>query len=113
MKVLDAWAKVLWAAVMEVGWVIGLKYAQTGLEVFFTLCLVLASNALLIAAGKTLPIGSAYAAFVGLGTGGAVVVDALFFDNTMTGLQVVFLSCIVAGAVGLQVVTKPRGEEAR
>lgn len=97
-----AWFKVLLASIMEVGWVIGLKYAENPLEIFVTLVLIVLSNALLINAGRFLSVGTAYAVFVGLGTVGTVIADIFMFGNAMSLSQVLFVLCILFGAIGLQ-----------
>lgn len=102
---MQAWLKVFLAAIMEVGWVIGLKHAQSAPEMILTVALMIASNALLILSAKSLPVGTAYAVFVGLGTAGAVLADLLIFKTPMTWLEIFFVACILLGAVGLQALT--------
>lgn len=60
------WMSVVIAALFEVGWVIGLKHASGLLEWGFTLVAIIISFSLMIAASRTLPVGTVYAVFVGL-----------------------------------------------
>ena len=65
----------------EVIWVIGLKHANTFLTWTGTIIAIIISFYLLIMAGKKLPVGTAYAVFVGLGTAGTVISEILFLMN--------------------------------
>ena len=62
------WIKIIIATFFEVGWVIGLTHASSWWEWLFTMIAIFVSFYLLVDASKVLPVGSAYAVFVGLGT---------------------------------------------
>src|ERR1700740_112209 len=75
------WLSVVIAAFFEVGWVIGLKHAGNALEWIGTAIAIFVSFYLLIKAGESLPVGTVYAVFVGLGTAGTVCADSLLFGE--------------------------------
>jgi len=54
---------------------------------------------------REIPLGTAYAIWTGLGATGAVIMGVMFFNEKMNAIRVVFLTCIIAGAVGLKVVS--------
>lgn len=70
-----SWISIVVAAVFEVTWVVGLKYASTPLEWIGTAGAIGLSFYLMIKAGEKIPVGTVYAVFVGLGTIGTVCVD--------------------------------------
>lgn len=72
--------------------------------------LIIASFLLLIQAYKKIPVGIAYAVFVGLGTIGTYVVSVLFLGETTSTLQLGFLVLLLLGIIGLKVTTRG-GEE--
>jgi quaternary ammonium compound-resistance protein SugE len=103
-----AWTILFVAGLMEVGWAIGLKYtegfsrlAPSGL----TLACMLASIVLLGLAVKTLPIGTAYAVWTGIGAVGTAILGIILFGDPATGLRLACIGLIVAGIVGLKLVT--------
>jgi paired small multidrug resistance pump len=67
-----SWVKVIIAALFEILWVIGLKYANDFWTWAGTVVAILISFYLMIVSGKDLPVGTVYAVFVGLGTAGTV-----------------------------------------
>ncbi|SFL49525.1 DMT family transporter [Salibacterium qingdaonense] len=96
------WLLVIVAAVFEIGWVIGLKHAETAGQWLMTAVCILVSFYLLIVSGRKLPIGTAYAVFAGLGTAGTVVSGMLFFQEPVNGLQLLFISILLFGVMGLK-----------
>src|SRR5690606_15713939 len=98
------WAILVVAGLFEIGWAIGLKYTEgftrlwpsvaTGLS-------MLISVWLLGIAMKTLPVGTAYAVWVGIGAMGTVVLGILLFDDPASPLRLISLLLIGAGIVGL------------
>jgi paired small multidrug resistance pump len=74
-----SWVKVIIAALFEILWVIGLKYANDFWTWAGTVVAILISFYLMIVSGKDLPVGTVYAVFVGLGTAGTVFSDIVFF----------------------------------
>lgn len=100
-----AWIILFVAGLLEVGWVIGLKYAE-GFTRFwpsvFTIIAMAGSVVLLGIAMKTLPMGTSYAIWVGIGAAGAVVLGILLFHEPASAARLVSLGLIVAGIIGLK-----------
>ena len=102
-----AWTILFVAGLMEIGWAIGLKYTEGFTRLVpsvLTLACMLASIVLLGLAVKTLPIGTAYAVWTGIGAVGTAILGIILFGDPATALR---LACIgiVAGIVGLKLVT--------
>lgn len=103
-----AWLYLVLAGLFEVGWAVGLKYTDgftkavpTGL----TIASMVVSLALLGLALKTLPLGTAYAIWTGIGTVGTVALGMMLFGEPAAVLRVLCIGLIVAGIVGLKLVT--------
>jgi quaternary ammonium compound-resistance protein SugE len=100
-----AWLILFAAGLLEVAWVIGLKYAQ-GFTRFwpsvFTLIAMAGSVVLLGIAMKTLPMGTSYAIWVGIGAAGAVILGIVLFHEPASAARLVSLGLIVAGIIGLK-----------
>lgn len=77
------WLKVILAGLVEIIWVTGLNNADSILSWLFTLIFIILSFYLVIDATKSLPVGTVYAIFVGIGAAGTVIVDMLFFDQPL------------------------------
>ncbi|GAJ99963.1 quaternary ammonium compound-resistance protein SugE [Geomicrobium sp. JCM 19055] len=75
------WITVVIAALFEIGWATGLKYANDLMTWTLTIIAIIISFGLLIRAASSLPTSTVYAVFVGLGTVGTVAVDIVFFWN--------------------------------
>ncbi|WP_025784186.1 multidrug efflux SMR transporter [Sporosarcina sp. D27] len=99
------WIKVVIAAVFEVFWVVGLKHADGVLEWTGTVIAIVVSFYMMIMAGKKLPVGTVYAVFVGLGTAGTVFSDIVFFGEPFKIVKVILIVVLLAGVIGLKVVT--------
>lgn len=106
-----SWLKIIIAAIFEVGWVIGLKHSTSILQWLMTLVAIFISFYLLITATQKLPVGTAYAVFVGLGTTGTVIMDTLLFDAPLSVAKVLFIGLLLAGVVGLKMLTDQPKEE--
>jgi paired small multidrug resistance pump len=106
------WMKVFIAAFFEVFWVIGLKHADDMWEWIGTAVAIVVSFYLMIMAGKTLPVGTVYAVFVGLGTAGTVIADILFFGQDFSIAKIGLIALLLLGVVGLKLVTKEQEEVA-
>ena len=104
-----AWVVLFVAGLFEVGWAVGLKYAEgfTRLwpSVGTAVALVL-SMGLLGVALRTLPLGTAYAVWTGIGTIGTAALGVVLFREPATAARLVCIALIVAGIVGLKLVTK-------
>lgn len=103
-----AWLLLVVAGVLEVGWAIGLKYTE-GFTRFwpsvFTLVSMVASVVLLGLAMKSLPVGTSYAIWVGVGAVGTAILGIVLFGEPANAGRLVSLGLIVAGIVGLKLAT--------
>ena len=103
-----AWGLLFLAGLLEVAWAVGLKYTDGFTRPWPTAATVVAmigSMVLLALAVRTLPLGTAYAVWTGIGTAGAVLLGILLFNEPATLLRLAFVGLIVAGIVGLKLVT--------
>jgi quaternary ammonium compound-resistance protein SugE len=103
-----AWAVLFVAGLMEIGWAIGLKYTEGFTRLVpsaLTLACMVASIVLLGLAVKTLPIGTAYAVWTGIGAVGTAILGIILFGDPATALRLACIGLIVAGIVGLKLVT--------
>jgi len=105
------WIKVFVAAFFEVLWVIGLKHADSFWTWSGTVIATIISFYVMIMAGKKLPVGTVYAVFVGLGTAGTVLSEVLFFGEPFKLAKVLLILLLLAGVIGLKLVTKDQVEE--
>ncbi len=106
------WLSVIIASLFEVGWVIGLKHADGLAEWGATALAILVSFALMIRAARTLPAGTVYAVFVGLGTAGTVLADIVFFDAPIQIAKIAWIGVLLLGVVGLKLLSKAKKKEA-
>ena len=103
-----AWAVLFVAGLFEVGWALGLKYAEGFTRLWpsvFTVVSLVASMALLGVSLRTLPLGTAYAVWTGIGTIGTVVLGIVLFREPATALRLACIGLIVAGILGLKLAT--------
>ncbi|MEZ2746171.1 quaternary ammonium compound efflux SMR transporter SugE [Halopseudomonas bauzanensis] len=102
------WAILVVAGLFEIGWAVGLKYTEGFTRLWPTLGTV-ASMAisvwLLGVAMKTLPMGTAYAVWVGIGAVGTVMLGILLFDEPANPMRLISLVLIGAGILGLKLAT--------
>ena len=104
---MNAWIVLAVAGLLEIGWAIGLKYADgftKPLPSALTLLAMGASMYLLAQAARTLPIGTAYAVWTGIGAVGTAILGMILFGEPRTVLRLTCIVLIVAGIVGLKVV---------
>ena len=106
-----AWFLVLISGLLEVGWAVGLK-ASAGLTrpmpTVLTILGMLASFALLSIAVRELPIGTAYAVWVGIGAVGTAILGIAIYREPASAARIACIALIVVGIVGLK-LTVPRG----
>ena len=103
-----AWLLLVVAGLMEVGWAIGLKYTEGFTRLWpsvFTLAAMVASVVLLGVAMKTLPVGTSYAVWVGVGAVGTAILGIVLFGEPASAGRIASLGLIVAGIVGLKLAT--------
>lgn len=106
------WLSVLIAALFEVTWIIGLKHANEVWEWSVTIVAIIVSFYLMIMASRSLPVGTVYAVFVGLGTAGTVLAEILLFGNPVQLSKVVLIGTLLVGVVGLKMLSKDTQKEA-
>ena len=103
-----AWTLLVVAGVLEIVWAVGLKFTDGWTRLVpsvVTLVALVASFVLLAQAMKTLPVGTAYAVWTGIGAAGASVVGMAVLGEPATPARVLCLLVIVAGIVGLKVTS--------
>jgi quaternary ammonium compound-resistance protein SugE len=103
-----AWVILVVAGLFEVGWAIGLKYTEGFTRLWPTLGTVAAmivSLWLLGIAMKSLPVGTAYAVWVGVGAVGTVILGIVLLGEAVNAARLISVGLIVAGIIGLKLAT--------
>lgn len=100
-----SWTYVILAGIVEVFWVIGLRYSDTLWEWIGTAIMIIISFYLIIKACEKLPSGTVYAVFTGMGATGIVLVDVLVFNADFSLAKVFFIGLIITGVIGLKLTT--------
>ena len=102
-----AWIILFVAGLLETGWAIGLKYTEGFTRLvpsIWTVASMVVSLALLGLALKTLPVGTAYAVWTGIGTVGTALLGILLFGEPATAMRLACIGLIVSGIIGLKLV---------
>lgn len=102
---MSAWVYLLFAGLLEICWAIGLKYTEGFTKLYpsiFTLTTLAGSMYLLAKAAETLPIGTAYAVWVGIGAVGAGILGIVLFKEPITLPRVGFMILLVVSIIGLK-----------
>jgi quaternary ammonium compound-resistance protein SugE len=101
----SGWLALLGAGLLEVAWALGLKYSD-GFTRFWpsalTLIAIALSFTLMALALRSLPFGTAYAVWTGIGAAGSIIVGMLIFSEPTDPVRIFCLTLIVAGMVGLK-----------
>lgn len=108
MSVTWAWVLLVIAGLLEVCWAIGLKYTEGFTRLgpsIFTLITLAGSMYLLAKASQTLPIGTAYGIWVGIGALGAAVLGIVLFQESASPSRIFFLSLLLVSIIGLKVTS--------
>lgn len=103
-----AWIYLLVAGLFEMGWAIGLKYTQGFTRLvpsLLTIASMIVSLGLLGLALKTLPVGTGYAIWTGVGTVGTALLGVYLFGEPATAARIACIGLIVAGIIGLKFVS--------
>lgn len=100
-----AWIYVLFAAIIEVFWVLGLKYSTTPLHWTGTIIAIILSFYFIIKACEIIPAGTVYAVFTGSGAAAIASIDFLFLESEFTLSKGFFILVIIIGVVGIQLTT--------
>jgi quaternary ammonium compound-resistance protein SugE len=101
-----AWLYLIAAGLFEIGWPVGLKLSQTPgrllLGVVIAIACMTASGGFLWLAQRTIPIGTAYAVWTGIGAVGTFAVGIAFYGDSAGVMRLVSVGLIVAGIIGLK-----------
>jgi quaternary ammonium compound-resistance protein SugE len=103
-----AWLYLVVAGLFEIGWAIGLKYTDGFTRLWpslWTVAAMILSLGFLGLALKTLPVGTAYAVWTGIGAIGTVLLGVYLFNEPATAARLGCIGLILAGIIGLKVVT--------
>lgn len=102
------WLILITAGLFEIVWAIGIKYTVGFTRLWpsvVTLAAMLVSIVLLGVAMKTLPVGTAYAVWVGVGAVGTAILGIILFGESASAMRLLSLGLIVVGIVGLKLAT--------
>lgn len=102
------WIWLCIAGILEIFWAVGMKYSHGFTRLvpsLLTVAAMLASLGCLALAMRTLPLGTAYAVWTGIGTVGTVIVGMIFFGESTAILRILCLLLIVSGIVGLKLLS--------
>ncbi len=100
-----AWVLLVAAGILEIGWAIGLKYTDGFTRLWpsiWTIAAMIVSMYLLALAARTLPIGTAYAVWVGIGAAGAMLLGMVLLGEPRSAARILCVGLIVTGVVGLK-----------
>ena len=102
---MSGWLALLAAGLLEIAWALGLKYSD-GLTRFWpaaaTLVAIALSFGLMAIALRSLPFGTAYAVWTGIGAVGSILVGMVLYSESADLVRIVCLALIVAGMIGLK-----------
>ena len=104
-----AWFYLIVAGLLETGWAIGLKYTEgftRPLPSVLTGLAIAASMFLLALAAKTIPIGTAYSIWVGIGAVGAVILGIILFNEPRDFARMFFVGLLIVSLIGLKLTTR-------
>ena len=108
MTTIQAWIILFIAGLCEIGWAVGMKYTDGFSRLWpsvWTVIGMIASVVLLGWSLKTLPLGTAYAVWTGIGAVGTAILGVYLFNESREVMRFVCIGLIVAGIVGLKLVT--------
>ena len=110
-RMTNAWWMLVLAGLLEIGWAVGLKYTEGFSRLWpsvATVFCMIFSFVLLSSALKTIPVGTAYAVWTGIGAAGTAIVGMLALGESKDLLRLICLFLIVAGVVGLKMISVPK-----
>ena len=102
-----AWVVLFFAGLLEIGWAVGLKFTEgftRPLPSLLTALCMIASLGLLGVALRSLPLGTAYAVWTGVGTVGTVAVGILWLGESASAGRLICIALIIAGIAGLKLL---------
>jgi quaternary ammonium compound-resistance protein SugE len=103
-----SWVILVFAGLLEIGWAVGLKYTHgftRPVPSLLTGLMLVGSVALLSIAARVLPIGTAYAVWVGIGALGAATLGIILFHEPITAPRLLFLGLLLVSIVGLKLTS--------
>jgi len=103
-----SWLILFLAGIFEIVWAIGLRYTHGFTKItptIFTIIAMIISFYLLSLALKSLPLGTAYAIWVGIGTIGTVIAGVILFSEPTSVIRIVSIILILVGIIGLKLST--------
>jgi quaternary ammonium compound-resistance protein SugE len=104
-----AWVLLVIAGLLEAGWAVGLKYTEgftKPVPSVLTILAIIASMYLLALSARTLPIGTAYAVWVGIGTFGTIVMGMVYLGEPANAGRVFFLILLLIAIIGLKLTAQ-------
>jgi len=104
-----AWINLFIAGIFEIGWAVGLKYTNGFTKLWpsiITITGMVLSFFFLSAAVKSIPIGTAYAIWTGIGAVGTAILGIILFGESKEFIRIFFIFLIVVGIVGLKIFSK-------
>ena len=99
------WILVFIAGLIEIGWAMGLKYANTLPLWIGVIALIVLSFYVLIIATEKLPVSTVYAVFTGIGTAGTVIVETVLFNEPFSLTKIGFIVLLLIGVIGLKMLS--------
>jgi len=102
------WTLLLLAGLLEVGWAVGLKYVDGFTRLWptiFTVVTLAASMVCLALAVRTIPIGTGYAVWTGIGAAGTAILGIVLFNESAAGPRLLFVAIVLLGIIGLKVTS--------
>ena len=106
---MNPWTYLLIASLAEIGWAIGLKLSDGWTRFWptvITVVLIIVSYVFLSLALKSLPLGTAYAIWTGIGAIGTAFAGMLYFGEPRDALRILCIGLIIAGILGLKLLSK-------
>ena len=103
-----AWLYLFLAGLTEVGWAIALKYSHGFTRLIpsiVAISVMVLSFFLLAHSLKSIPIGTAYAVWTGIGAAGTVLLGIFFFHEPVTAARILFISTLILSIIGLKIVS--------
>ena len=103
-----AWLFIFVAGLLEIAWAIGLKYSDgftKPLATVLTIILMILSFVVLAQGIRTIPVGTGYAVWTGIGAAGTAILGVILFNEPLTAARVACLAMVIAGIVGLKLVS--------
>jgi quaternary ammonium compound-resistance protein SugE len=110
-----SWTILIVAGLLEIGWAVGLKLSDglsKPLPAVVTIVAMIASLVLLGIAVRTLPLGTAYAVWTGIGAVGSVLFGIMIFREPVTAGRLLCVAAIIGGIVGLKLLTPAQAKAA-